>query len=57
MPLAKIYVNDDQYDEARLTNISEAVQAYPYNSLLGHACMVANLGEPSGPPPNPEPLG
>ena len=27
MPLAKIYVNEDQYDEARLTNISEAVQA------------------------------
>src|SRR5829696_1822315 len=27
MPLAKIYVNEGQYDEARLTKISEAVQA------------------------------
>jgi hypothetical protein len=27
MPLAKIYVNQGQYDEARLTKISEAVQA------------------------------
>lgn len=31
MPLAKIYVNEGQYDEARLTKISEAVQA----ALLG----------------------
>src|ERR687894_1767049 len=27
MPLAKIYVNEGQYDEARLTKISGAVQA------------------------------
>jgi hypothetical protein len=27
MPLAKIHANEDQYDETRLTNISEAVQA------------------------------
>src|ERR671914_679683 len=27
MPLAKIYVNEGQYDEARLTKISDAVQA------------------------------
>ena len=27
MLLAKIYVNEGQYDEARLTKISEAVQA------------------------------
>jgi hypothetical protein len=27
MPLAKIYVNEGQYDEARLTKISEAGQA------------------------------
>ena len=27
MPLAKIYVNEGQYDEVRLTKISGAVQA------------------------------